>query len=97
MNHANATMSAPAAPMNPLPGAIDRLSVALNDLEATAEALGSRLSRVCTSPMETATDQAKDPSAVCANSDMVQDVNRQRERIERICAGLQDVLNRLEV
>jgi hypothetical protein len=109
MNHSNQAtavsgryngteIGAIVAPQHPVPSAMDRLSVALNDLGVTADAVRMRLERVLgpVSTEQTKTDRALSGVPVAA-SGMTNDLHDQRQRIENITAGLQDVLNRLEV
>lgn len=84
-------------PSNPLPAAMKGLEYTINGLAEVADVLADRLERVLMprSPShaaDTALTQVK-PVA----SAMVDDIDQERQRIERIVAGLQDVLNRLEV
>jgi hypothetical protein len=97
MNYVN-QQAGPAAPMQPLPGAIDLLSVSMNDLGVTAEVLVGRLGRVLSPPGPPTATEGRALNAACSpTSDMVADVNGLRERIASITARLQDALNRLEV
>ena len=81
---------------SPLRNAHQTLEAAVNELGATADTLQNKLGPVLVSPspMQTGADLN---GVTASHSPLVQEVDQLRQRIERITAGLQDALNRLEV
>jgi hypothetical protein len=85
------------APVQALPGAVERLAVALNGLGVVAAMVEERLGCISL-PRETSrSERAGLTSAPALRSPLVCEIDKQRERIENITASLQDALNRLEV
>jgi hypothetical protein len=87
-----------AAVQRPIPSAIDNIAVSVSVLSDVADQLAARLERVLLIPPPAAVgDSCKDMRGMPATCPMAQEIDGHRQRIERITASLQDVLNRLEV
>src|SRR5690606_1568721 len=104
MNHGNKLAAAgyatdAPAPMHPVPAALESLVASINGLAVTADMIAGRLGYVMlpgpgTPPPATS---GTNLHAVASRSPLADQIENQRQRIENIAAGLQDVLNRLEV
>lgn len=95
MNAQGATIRVPE-PMQPIPASIEQLQRAVSRMEETAGILRDRLHRVLRPEGKGTDGSAKGLAEVQANSQVVEQINSEAAKVDRITAGLDDLIARLE-